>query len=64
MKRKTEVDVYGKVRWESIEKVPIDGRLEERKFNRYGLTYQGQAICVDSYALDLTSAQSTHVLLV
>ena len=38
MKRKTEVDVYGKVRWELIEKVPIDGRREDQKFNRYGLT--------------------------
>ena len=52
------------------EKVPVDGKTEEIrclgqrvKFDRYGLTKDGQAVCVDAYCLTVAEIPQTYVTL-
>ena len=49
---------------------PIDGPSREVFFGhsevvlgQYGLTVDGQAVCVDSYCVDIANYKSTHVVL-
>ena len=35
----------------------------EYKFDRYGLTCHGQAVCVEDYCISLSNQKSTHVFL-
>ena len=50
---------------------PIDGdsrtykfRGSDYKFERYGLSVEGKAICVDEYCLMLAQSEFTHVVLI
>ena len=53
-----------------LDKVPCDGPSKpfmhdayEYKFDRYGLTQHGQAVCVEDYCISLANQKSTHVFL-
>ena len=55
---------------EPLGKVPIDGgsRLFEYKkktykFDRYGLTYEGHAVCVEAYCVLLAAIENAYVVL-
>ena len=52
------------------EKKPVDGETEEClclgqrvKFDRYGLTKDGKAVCVDAYCLSVAEIPQTYVIL-
>ena len=58
------------VKVEPLDRIPKDGKSRhftykdhDYKFDRYGLTEDGEAICVDAYAVLLASQPNTYVIL-